>query len=122
MSKIETLEQLAQNHPYYCSGNYYSNEPFAKWNNWSEFYNEWHNADVDMNMVFRWDISNHDDDNLELGKYMRIIIIQQRKGILFEHHIQKLFEYGVKQIVDYLEKHWQNMQALWNPILSPKTT
>jgi hypothetical protein len=117
-----TLEQLAQNHPYYCSGNYYSNEPYYKWNNWSEFYNEYHNADVDMNMVFRWDISNHDDDDLQLGKYMTIIMIHQRKGILAQHTIQKLFDYDMEQIVAYLKKHWQNMQALWNPISSPKTT
>ena len=48
---------MAVEHPYYCSeSNYYSNKPSMTWETMTEFLDEFEGTDIDMNLVFRWDI------------------------------------------------------------------
>ena len=41
-------------HPYYCSdGNYYSNEPNQRYETMTEFLDDFEDADINMNLVFK---------------------------------------------------------------------
>ncbi len=58
------LDDLLAEHPYYCSeSNYYSNDANAEWETMTDFLAEFDSADVDMNLVFRWDIRQRDKGN-----------------------------------------------------------
>ena len=52
------LKDLAIDHDYYASdSNYYSNDATGHYNTWADFYEEFKDADIDMNLVYRWDIT-----------------------------------------------------------------
>lgn len=113
------LKDLATNHDYYASSsNYYSNEAGNEWNTWSEFYQEFREADVDMNLVYRWDISLIDDSKGHVdGNYqMQVIIIGQRKGLYLPHTISRIFEIDLPEILLYLKPHFQKLISIWQPI------
>ena len=64
-----TLKDLAVEHDYYChDSNYYSNDAGGEWNTWSDFYKEYNDADIDMNLIFRYDVAKVD----ETDKYFEI--------------------------------------------------
>ena len=67
------LDDLAVDHDYYASSvNYYSNDAGDDFRTWADFYEEFHDADIDMNLVYRWDIHKRE----ESGRYrMEIFII-----------------------------------------------
>ncbi len=111
-----TLDDLRIHHPYYChTGNFYSNKPSKRWKDWASFYNEYKDADVDMNLIFRWDVKRHDDDTY----YMEIFIMRQRKGIFAPQVIEVVTEANVDQIVEVLTRHAETIKAIWNPIIKP---
>jgi hypothetical protein len=117
-----TLSDLAIKHPYYASdSNYFSNEAGHVWNKWEDFYEEYHDADIDMNFVYRWDVGKYEErDNSGDGYYLEIFIIGQRKGIYSPHIIKKVEEKDVEQIVSYLNEHKQVLFMMWEPLI-PKT-
>lgn len=121
-SKITTIKDLAAEHPYYCSQvNYYSNEAGRSWETWGEFYDEFGDADIDYNMVFRWDVRVYIADDEppadKLGKYrMEVFIMHQRKGLFAPHFIEVVTDADVESIVEYLSKHWAQMIDLWQPL------
>lgn len=103
-----------QDHPYYASeSNYYSNDAFLEYDNVTEFLNEFEDADLDLNQVFRWDIYGKED-----GREMnvQIIIIKQRKGVYMPCHIR---EYPTPEeltrLEKYLARHWENLNKIWAP-------
>lgn len=104
-------------HDYYCSeSNYYSNEPACTWRNWEEFYKEYGDADVDMNLIFRWD-AHHDED---LGHdYMEIFMIHQRKGIFAPHYISLISESNFNEIIQMLNVHYEKLKSIWSPMSNP---
>lgn len=115
MSKY-TLEQLSVNHDYYCSdGNYYSNEANERYETATDFLNDFECADIDMNLVFRWDVYKSEDGLFSAEVFM----ILQRKGIFKPIAIRSIVESEVDMFVLYLEKHKQKLDSLWNPMSTP---
>lgn len=117
---MKTIKELAIDHAYYCStANYFSNEAGQKYNTWPEFYSDFHDADIDYNLIFRWDIKEHTTDNDKgLGTYwMEIFFIQQRKGIFFPVVIHRVFDEDVETIVSLLKTHAEYLTTLWKPII-----
>ena len=113
MEKKITLKDLAVDHDYYTSeSNYYSNEAAQHYTTWADFYEEFHDADVDMNLVFRWDIYQR-----EVSKryWMQIVIIAQRKGIYMPILIDYVDETDVPQIIEYLKPHIEKIKNIWKP-------
>ena len=113
------LKDLAVEHPYYASdSNYYSNEASATWNTMSDFLDEFEDDDVDLNLVYRWDVhARYEDDDEPLGLYQaEVFIIKQRIGIYMPNIIKKFTEDEVERFVAYLKPHRKTLQALWEPL------
>lgn len=109
------LKDLAVNHPYYCSdNNYYSREPENEWDTMTEFLDEFEDADIDMNLVFRWDI--HAPDEGEKEYHGEIFIMHQRKGIFAPHRIKLVTENEVDRLVAFLQKHFDRLNEIWSPL------
>ena len=101
-------------HPYYCSEN-----DTARHDSWSDYEAKMGNADVDLNLVFRWDIHiDGDEDGKPPADWTRatltIHIVQQRKGRHRTHEIRMTRD-DEPAIFVYLTKHWETMQAVWAP-------
>lgn len=106
-----TLKDLAIDHDYYASeNNFYSNDAKGVFDNWDAFYREFGEADIDMNLVYRWDISEG-----KRGYYMQVFIIQQRKGIYTPVFINSIEEKDVIQIIAFLKPHLEKIKAIWSP-------
>lgn len=109
-----TLQELAIDHDYYASGqNFYSNDASLHYNTWADFYEEFHDADVDLNLVFRWDIRQREQSK---RCYMQIIMIVQRKGIYMPVHIDYVDEQDVPQIMEFMRPHFQKLLSIWQPL------
>jgi hypothetical protein len=106
------FKDLLQDHDYYCSdSNYYSNDAGKKWDNFHDFYDEYKDADIDMNLIFRWDIKKRDDGML----YMEVFIINQRKGIFAPHFIENVGENDFENIKSLLQPHLDKLSKIWLP-------
>lgn len=110
-----TLKDLAVDHDYYCSDvNYFKNSVSTEFTTFSEFYEEFFDADPDMNLVFRWDIIKYENDTYR----MEVLIIHQRKGFFRPIMIDRVFEEDVSDILEFLNKNYSKLQKIWNPISS----
>lgn len=110
----KTLKYLAVAHDYYChTSNYNSNEAAQHFNTWAEFYQEFHDSDLDMNLIFRWDIKEKESKG---EYYMEVFMMLQRKGMFMPVNISNVFEDDVKTIVAFLQLHYNKLQHLWTPL------
>lgn len=106
MDKL-TLKDLAIDHDYYCSdNNYYSYETFA------DFYEEFHDADVDRNLIFRWDVKEREESKRH---YLELFMMQQRKGIFKPIYIALFDEKDVELLAKYLKPHIEKLKSIWKP-------
>lgn len=108
------LDELCIKHPYYLeTKNFHSADEPMTYNDWSSFSSMWVDADVDMNLVFRWDMFAPSDEypfyRLHLG------VIQQRKGIYQGIEINNIQEKDKVDIVRYLDRHYRTMLENWHP-------
>jgi len=108
------LKDLAVRHDYYASeSNYYSQEATGNYETWNDFYEEFNDADIDMNLIYRWDITETE----EKEKYsMFVVIIAQRKGIYMPIFIDSVEEKDVPQIKAFLKPHFEKLLRIWNPL------
>jgi hypothetical protein len=110
------------NHPYYCSGgNYYSNEPNEAFESVTGFLDEYENADVDLNLCFRFDIKKREEDDEDAKEngmyYAEFFLILQRKGIFKPIYCRSYNpETESERLQQYLKKHWETVKSLWIPI------
>jgi hypothetical protein len=114
-----TLKELAIKHSYYCHpSNYYNNNCSHYFDTWDKFFEEWADADKDMNLVFRWDILEKEDENEKgTGTYeMQVFIMGQRKGLYQSCTIHTVTEADVPAIVNYLKGYKDHLMAMWEPI------
>lgn len=109
-----TLEDLSVKHDYYANGNnYYDNTITGKYDTWADFYEEFADVDVDMNLVYRWDIYQREVSG---RYYMQIIIIAQRKGIYLPIEIKYLDDKDVPQIIEFMKPHFDKLLNIWQPL------
>lgn len=112
MKKL-TLEDLAIDHDYYCSpNNYYSYEATLKYDTFADFYEEFHDADVDKNLIFRWDLHKREESK---RYYLELFMINQRKGIFKPIYITFFDERDIDSFVKYLKPHIEKLKAIWKP-------
>lgn len=106
------------NHSYYCSNsNFYSNEASMSFDTVTDFLDEFEDADIDLNLCFRFDIKEREDDeDIEnYGKlYVELFLIMQRKGI-FSPVICHSYNPDTEsdRLKQYLESHYRMMKSLW---------
>ena len=101
-------------HRYYCSSsNYYSNDPRREFETVTDFLDEMFDADIDMNLCFRFDIHKEVNETY----YAEFFIIQQRKGVFMPVRCNSYNpEVEGGRLESYLKKHWNYMNNLWKPI------
>lgn len=119
---MSKLEKLAVDHPYYCSdSNFYSNEPRMRYETLEEFLEEWEDADIDMNLIFRWDVHVRDEDNENFDDYgpyyAEVFIIHQRKGIFRPIWIDSVREEDYEIFTALLSKHYARLKEVWEPLV-----
>ena len=111
--------KLAIEHPYYCSdSNYFSNDAGATFETFDDFYSEYYDADIDMNLIFRWDvIEKRTSNDKPAGKYRaEIFMIRQRKGIFCPIQINDFNKEDEVNFTKLLERHWKRLKEMWQPI------
>ena len=113
------IEQLSARHPYYCSSsNYYSNEPKQYYETITDFLDDFEDADIDMNLCFRWDVRKEVDEETggPTGLYSaEVFLMLQRKGIFKPCMIGSFKQEEVERFVKYLEKHHEVLKQMWAP-------
>jgi hypothetical protein len=113
------------NHPYYCNeGNYYTSESIgAEYKSWGEFVASEGDADLDMNLIFRFDWlegEDHDllpyngDDYYRNGKLM-LFYMGQRKG-LYRYCSIEVCRADEPAVSEWLMIRWNHMKLLWAPL------
>lgn len=106
--------KLLVEHPYYCSdNNFYSNEASETFQTFADFYEEYHDADIDLNLIFRFDVFEREDSK---RCYAQIFIIRQRKGIFSPVRIEYFDKQDEVLAIPLLQKHWQKLIEIWEPI------
>lgn len=103
-------------HPYYCrEGNYFAraSETIQKYESWKDFIAEQGDADLDLNLVFRWDWSprGEEDDEWDL---LKLFYIKQRKG-LYRYVEIAVSREDEPAIREWLKVRWEHMRSLWAP-------
>lgn len=112
MQKI-SIKDLLVDHDYYCSSsNYHSNDCSITFDTFAEFYDEFKDADVDMNLVFRWDLHKKEDGS---GYYLEIFQMRQRKGLFIPIRIDDFQENDTLLLEKYLRPHIETLQNIWRP-------
>lgn len=114
-------------HPYYCNeGNYFSNETVARFKRWQDFESEMGDADLDYNMLFRWDWeAPHVDEDCEKpiewrgdenyrDSILKLFFMGQRKGCYF-CHIVDVCRADEPMVREYLAKRFDYLMKLWTP-------
>lgn len=108
------LKDLVVDHGYMSSGtNYHSNGASERFSDFSSFYEEYKDSDLDYNSVYRFDIK----ESVIAGDFwMQIIIIKQRKGIYAPVCIDVVTDDDVPMILKYLKPHFNKTLSNWSPI------
>lgn len=108
---LQELYKLSEQHSYYCNdSNFYSNDCFYEFDNLKLFLDEWDDADLDYNMLFRWDLKISDDRKY----YLQLYFMQQRKGIFLINSINNVTDDDVPAILEYLKTRKDYLFKLWN--------
>lgn len=118
---MSRLKELASaNHPYYCSeSNYYSNEASMRFDTMTNFLDEFEEADVDMNLCFRWDVKErmNNDDTAGTGLYWaEVFLMLQRKGKFMPCTIRSIEDGEAERFDGYLKMHAERIVEMWSPI------
>jgi hypothetical protein len=114
-------------HDYYCAeGNYYApgnQQPFLEHESFDDFLSEESDADLDMNLVFRWDWhegTDYDlpefngDENQRNGKLF-IFFMGQRKG-LYRWAEVDVCRADEPKVIEYLMPRYRHLMKLWTPL------
>lgn len=111
-------------HPYYMTeGNYFSNDCHTEWASLGLFLEVFGNADIDRNLVFRWDwregkdwdLPEYNGSDADRAFDLMLQMIQQRKASLVSHRI-KVCRNDEPAARAYLEKHAERNSENWEPI------
>lgn len=115
-------------HPYYCTeGNYFTSQKHHQtiwpFKSWAEFLAEMGDADLDYNLLFRWDWQEGEDyelapyngdDNYRNGRLL-LFFMHQRKG----YHSTSVVEVcraDEPAVRSYLEPRLAHLLAVWAPL------
>lgn len=124
-------------HPYYCNeGSYYASgsslhDVHQTHDSWADFLAEWEHADLDMNLIFRWDWdrANPEDYRYELdenpafeipGDTLKIFYFMQRKARNLSVYVS-VTEADDPAVREWLTVRAEHMRTLWEPLLEAKS-
>ena len=100
------LKELASNDkPYYGSGTYEE-----EYETFKDFYEDMKSYDVDLNLVYRFDVIQNDDKTYRLD----LFTILQRKGRCNDHYVKVFKEADIPLLKKYLEPHQKVCKQLIN--------
>lgn len=112
-------------HPYYCNqGNYFKNGCNSEFASWSDFLFDEGDADLDMNLVFRWDweITGEDgepakpsEDRHYKDGTLLLFYMGQRKG-LFRYCKVSVCQNDEPSVRVWLQTRFDHMKKLWEPL------
>lgn len=111
-------------HPYYCNeGNYYApgnDQPTEAYKTFSAFLAEEGDADMDMNLLFRFDWSEDDDTAFNGDPYYRngkllLFWMGQRKGLYRWTEIE-VCRADEPAVIEFLRPRFAHMLRLWEPL------
>ncbi len=112
-------------HPYYCNeSNYYARESVGDHHKtWADFFAEYADADLDMNLLFRFDWVEGEDHDLQpfngdvyyRNGILKIFWIGQRKG-LCRYSTIEVCRADEEQVKDFLRPRWGHIVTLWEGI------
>jgi hypothetical protein len=114
-------------HDYYCSeSNFFApgnRQPFTSYKSLAEFLAEEADADMDWNLLFRWDWKEEDpetgecnysgDDYYRNGRLL-LFFMGQRKGLYRWVEVQ-VCRADEAEVIKYLMPRWAHLQKLWTP-------
>ncbi len=109
-------------HPYGCqTGSFDAQEHHTEWSSWADFYEEYGDADVDMNLVWRWDWVlpdlNEDPEDRE-EEHLEVFMVHQRRADYKSHRI-KVTKKDESVVYLFLAKHAEVMAKIWAPFVVP---
>lgn len=116
-------------HPYYCAeGNYYApgnDQPTAYFKSLADFMAEEGDADMDLNLLFRWDwregaewdLGNFNGDIHYRNGRLLLFFMGQRKGLYRWVEIE-VCRADEPQVIEWLRPRFEHMLKLWAPIVS----
>ncbi len=113
-------------HSYYCNnGNFYSNECGAEYRSWADFLASEGDADFDMNLVFRFDWHEDEEEGDGSAKFTgdvnyrngRIYIywIGQRKSI-YRYTSADVCRADEPAVIEFLKPRLAHLLSLWEPL------
>jgi hypothetical protein len=126
MEMAETKHLWEVEHAYYCNeGNYYARESVeSSYRSWADFLAENGDADMDYNLLFRWDWQERDDEtgepnfngdvNYRNGTLL-LFWLGQRKG-LYRYSTVSVCRADEPAVLDYLRPRWEHLRSLWEPV------
>lgn len=109
---MATLHLWEVKHPYYCADSQWEWE----FESWDEFIPEFLSADLDFNLLIRWDWRDSIDPDWELkADMLHLTYVRQRKGelITYKVTVDKQDESRIKR---FLLDHWLHVVKTWNGI------
>jgi len=116
------FSDLLAEHDYYCSDSSWFNLGFdTNYKTFKDFHAEMGQSDDDMNLVFRFDIKEREQNEIENETskyYMEIFMVHQRKGRFVPFFIENVFEEDFELLKQYLEKKYLKIQQIWSPFSS----
>lgn len=109
-------------HSYYCNeGNYFATESVeSSYKSFSDFIESWGVADMDYNLLFRWDwIEDEDakfngDLNYRNGT-LKLFWMGQRKG-LYMYSTVSVCRNDEPAVVAFLKPRLMHLLSLWEPL------
>ena len=114
-------------HQYYCNqANHFApgdRQPVTSHGNWASFLAEEGDADMDWNLLFRWDwqkpVDEDGDDTDEAEEKLLLFFMNQRKGLYRWVEIAVTHN-DEASVIKYLRPRLQHLLRLWEP-LQPAT-
>jgi hypothetical protein len=115
-------------HRYYCTeGQYFGNsgqQTVWEFKSWADFMAEMSDADMDYNMLFRWDWSEENEETGEAtfngdpyyrnGK-LKLFFMIQRKGF-HSCSIIDVCRADEPAVIEYLKPRLAHLMSLWEPL------
>lgn len=119
----EKERSLVVDHPYYASqGNYFNNDCHAEYGSWQEFVEVGGDADLDMNLVYRWDWRRAEPEWDMPHDRLLLYFVGQRKALHRSAEIRVSTD-DEDAIREWLRPRWDKLRDIWAPIseLEPAT-
>ncbi len=108
-------------HPYYgTTGNYYSNECHAEFKSWAAFIAEHGDADLDMNLIYRFDWKEGEDHGLQefngdlyyRNGEVELFYMGQRKALARSVTVS-VCRADEPEVIKFLKPRWEHVRKLW---------